>query len=101
MVVPCDKPKLQHHHLPRSLSDFQIQLDYEVRVARYTNVSTADAIRVKVYGDDALVSDTPFPISDYLSEDRCNQLWRNNEDRPEASVIRAKTFSRVALHDRK
>jgi len=32
-------------------------------------------IRVKLYAEDARVNVCDYLIADYLSEDRCNQLW--------------------------
>lgn len=53
---------------PESLSDFQILLEYQVPVDRYTNISENDVIRVKVFADDARVNVAGYVIADYLSD---------------------------------
>jgi hypothetical protein len=69
---------------PDSTSEFQISLDFQVPVARYTNITRNETIRVKVFANDAPVSIANYVIAEYLSEDRCNQLWAAGRERPEA-----------------
>lgn len=83
-VTDKDRPGLVLYPHGDVTADYVVLLDFQIAVSRYVTITRDEVIRVKTYAEDSPPVTTDFRVADYLSEDRCNQLWARNDARPEA-----------------